>query len=81
VVGIGTLSANYTTLAPQIERFFQTGQMDASRQAFLDDLGVNYIFWGPDERALGSWDPHTASYLRQVFSQEGYTLFEYLKAQ
>jgi hypothetical protein len=81
VVGIGTLSANYSTLAPQIEQFFQTGQTDASRQAFLDDLGVNYIFWGPDERALGSWDPHTVSYLRQVFSHEGYTLFEYLKAQ
>jgi hypothetical protein len=42
----------------------------------LADYDVDWLFWGPVERKVGAFDPHTAPYLRQVYNSEGYVIFE-----
>jgi hypothetical protein len=79
VVGLGTLTANIATLLPQVESFYQPSTDDTERQAFLVSQGVAYVFWGPDEQVLGSWDPHQAAYMQEIFSQGKYHLFKVIR--
>jgi len=76
VIGLRTLTAGTATLEPAVQRFFQTGGSQAERLALLSGQGVDYVFWGPHERALGGWDPHTAPYLVRVFAQGEYQVFK-----
>ena len=58
-----------------IEQFFQSGTDDAWRQSLLHDSGLDYVFYGPLERALGDWNPAEAQYLIPVHREGGYTIF------
>jgi hypothetical protein len=46
-----------------VRRFFEADTDDAWRQALLEDYGIAYVFYGPEEQALGAWDIATAPYL------------------
>mgnify|MGYP000182656427 CR=1 FL=1 len=59
-----------------VARFFDATTDDAWRQRLLARYGVDVVFWGPAERALGTFDPRTAPYLRQVYAGQGYEIFE-----
>ena len=37
----------------------------------LAEYGVDYVLWGPAERALGEFDPGQAAYLRPIYDAEG----------
>jgi hypothetical protein len=76
VVGLRTLTAGIATLLPEVDRFYQPGTSLAERQALLASQGVDYVFWGPHERALGSWDPQDAPFLVRVFAQGEYEVFK-----
>lgn len=76
VVGLRTLTAGIATLLPEVERFYEPGTGLAERQALLVSQGVDYVFWGPHERALGSWDPQAAPSLVRVFEQGEYEVFK-----
>jgi hypothetical protein len=58
-----------------IQRFFQPDTDDAWRQSLLRDFGVDYVFYGPQERAVGTWDPATAPYLAPIYDGAGYTIY------
>jgi len=58
-----------------IDRFFDRAADDPWRERFLDQYGIDYVFWGPAERDLGRFDPHTAQYLRQAYQSEDYIVF------
>lgn len=47
--------------------FFDVVTTDAERKAILSDFGVDYVLWGTAERALGRFDPSSASYLSPCF--------------
>jgi hypothetical protein len=59
-----------------VARFFGATADDAWRQRLLTQYGIDYVFWGPQERRLGPFDPHTAPYLRLAYEAEGYAIFE-----
>ena len=54
-------------LSGQLSALFATTASDAQRRAMLRAWQVDWVWWGPRERALGSWDPRTAAYLEPVF--------------
>jgi len=58
-----------------VTRFFDATTDDIWRQRLLARYGVDVVFWGPAERALGAFDPRTASCLRQVYAGQGYAIF------
>ncbi len=49
-------------------RFFDAAVADAERAATVRAFGVDYVFHGPAERALGDYDPATAPWLSRAFS-------------
>jgi hypothetical protein len=59
-----------------VARFFDAATGDAWRRDLLAQYGVDYVFWGPQERALGAFDPLDAEYLVPIYDVGGYTLFE-----
>jgi len=63
VVGHGPESAKIAELLPRISAFYGSGTSAQTKLALLEELGVNYVFWGPHERTLGDWDPGTADFL------------------
>lgn len=73
-------SAHWVATAGYVEKlqatswFFRTADEDA-RQAFLHQLGVRYIVFGPGERAFGGAAPGSAA-IRPVFETEGLTIYE-----
>ncbi len=59
-----------------VARFFDEGTSDRWRYEMLTYYGVDYVFWGPAERALGNFDPYRATYyLWPVYEANGYAIF------
>ena len=75
VIGLGPESAGLAELEPRVKAFYSGTTSDIVRQELLADLAVEFVFWGPAERALGDWDPGTASYLDKVFQAGDYLIF------
>lgn len=48
---------------------------DEYRRQLVRDYGIRYVFHGEAERALGGWDPATASWLREVFRNDAATIY------
>ncbi|MCL4295964.1 MAG: hypothetical protein KJ077_09565 [Anaerolineae bacterium] len=50
-----------------VTTFFGSEMSDEERAALLQQYGVDYVFYGPAEQALGNYDPATSSLFSQVF--------------
>jgi len=75
-VGHGPESVHADEKKALVANFFDTATDDAWRRQLLMQYGVDYVFWGPAERALGAFDPRKAGYLRFMYERGEYTLFE-----
>ena len=72
--GLETVDADQK--AESVRRFFDVATDDTWRQQLLAHYSVDYVFWGPAERALGDLDPRQAPYLRQAYDAGRYAVFE-----
>ena len=76
VAGLGPESPHLAAQEAALRRFFSPDTPDGWRRAFLQKNHLQWVFWGPDERALGSWDPHRSAWLCLRYEQEGYAFWE-----
>lgn len=60
--------------------FFSTTASDADRQAMLKRYGITHLFYGPDEQAMGGFNPQSAPYLRLVFRYNDVTIYEVVES-
>ncbi len=67
LIGHGPESMNLSILRPRVEAFYQSTTSDSSRVRLLREFGVDYVVWGEQEAALGSWDPQNATYLKLTY--------------
>ncbi len=58
-----------------IATFFQPETSDAWRQALLREYGLDYLFYGPVEQALGGWTPANSQYLVPIWDRDGYQIY------
>lgn len=58
-----------------VEEFFAPGTDDARRERILQQYGVDYIFVGPAERALGGYDPRASSLFEEVFPSSSVSVY------
>ncbi len=72
VVGHGPESVGLDELLPRVEAFYRAETPSGEKVALLEDLGVDYVFWGPYERALGDWDPRRADFLSPFYQSDDY---------
>ncbi len=75
LIGHRPESAGIKEIEPRVKAFFQEGTTDINREALLKEFGVDYVFWGPEEREYGQWNPRSAGYLQEVFEEGTYTVF------
>ncbi len=74
-VGHWSLTAEMAERLADVSRFFDADASDAARLHLLQTFGVDYIYVGPDERALGRFDPARAPYLVPVYVSTGVQLY------
>ena len=79
VIGHGPETLHRYDLQREVEAFYTQATPDAQRQALIDRFDVRYVWWGPHERLLGSWNPAQADYLRLVGEEGDYMLFEVVR--
>ena len=70
-LGEDKLTARMEERRSQVSRFFDAAESDAARQELLRRFGVDYVFYGPEERKLGPYDPARAPFLQSVFEENG----------
>lgn len=75
VIGHGPETAGLEQLQPMVQGLFLSTTDNSTRQAFLRDHAVEYVFHGPHERALGTWDPGSAAFLLNVYETSDYVIF------
>jgi hypothetical protein len=78
VMGINTLSMDIYHMREEVKDFYSQENSDAQRVEFLNSFGVNYVFWGPQESMLGQWNPNSSLFLKKIYQQGGYSIFEYI---
>ena len=59
-----------------VEQFYDSETDDVWRRNLITTYDVRWVWWGPWERALGTFDPHEATYLRRAYDAGGYAVFE-----
>jgi hypothetical protein len=59
----------------RVSIFFNPATDDSQRQAILNEFGVDYVIYTPEEQALGTFNPDSASYLENVFSSGSATVY------
>lgn len=57
------------------ESFFQEATNDDSRQDLLAEYGISYVFHGPTERQIGSFDPSRVAYLEPTYSNPSVAIY------
>lgn len=76
IIGHGPESVGLAELQPRLESIFVEETLDLERLDLMTEFGVDYVFWGPNERLLGNWNPATADYLELLYTHSGYSIYE-----
>jgi len=80
LVGHGPESANLDELLLQVDAFYTNGTPDVKRLTLIEQFDIRYVFWGPEERAIGDWDPSRTAYLAAIYQQGEYEIFQQVTA-
>jgi len=68
-------TTDFDTKARELATFFDPATSDGWRRAFLGRYNIRYLFYGPEEQALGEFDPEGAPYLAGCYRQGRYTVY------
>lgn len=58
-----------------VTEFFAKETPDARRQQILEQYSVDYVFYGPSERALGGFDPSQSPLFVELFSSSSTNIY------
>ncbi|MGH2621849.1 MAG: hypothetical protein ACRDHG_14950 [Anaerolineales bacterium] len=75
VAGHGPETTGLAELLPQVEGFFKVEASDEDRQELVLAQQVDFLFYGPAERALGGWEPASWDCLRSLYDAAGYAIY------
>ncbi len=75
-VGHGPETVNSDEKRKLVKTFFDSATSDEWRRGLLQKYGVNYLYYGPAERATGAFSPGQAAYLKLVYENEVVKIFK-----
>jgi hypothetical protein len=76
VTGHGPESANLPFYLKQTDDYYQGNINQLQRDAFYKNLEIQYVFWGPNEKSIGGWNPSLDPNLTSIYNQSGYQIFK-----
>jgi hypothetical protein len=59
-----------------VSAFFGEAMTDRERIEFIGDMDIEYVWYGPNERELGSWDPIESDLLIRVYGKNDYEIYQ-----
>ena len=74
IIGLGPESAGQEELLPQVDAFYR-GMPEGDRRQFMRQHDIQWIFFGPLERKLGSLDPAEIGLVSLKYSESGYQIY------
>jgi len=74
-IGHGPETVFLATKQPRVTAFYQTAETDEDRRRLLNDGRIDYVIFGPHERALGNFDPTAVPYLQRQFETGNYAVY------
>jgi hypothetical protein len=75
VLGHWAETVDFATRRLEAEQFYAAATNDEWRKEFLSGYGVSYVWYGPQERRLGDFEPEKAAYLYPVYQEAQITIF------
>jgi hypothetical protein len=76
VIGHGPETPNLEELLPRVRAFFGPNMTESDRGELLAAQDVDFVFYGPLERADGGWGERTTLSMIEIGRQDGYILFQ-----
>ncbi len=74
-IGHPAITSHYEEKKRAVEAFFGDGMSDKERETFLREYNIAYVFYGPQERALGTFAPETKPFLEKVYGSSGVEIY------
>jgi hypothetical protein len=75
VLGHWAETVDYQGKQAAVALFYAAETSDGERRALAEVWGVDYVFHGVDEHALGDYDPATTSWLELVFQSGAVAIY------
>jgi len=69
-------TVDFFTKRDAVEEFFSDNTGDERRRQILSEKGVDFVFYGPAEKLLGSFEPAGRDYLVRVFEAGEVEIFQ-----
>ncbi len=73
--GHGPETINSDEKRQQADLFFNHKTTDEWRRALLEKFDIQYVYYGPDEKAAGDFAPEHAPYLEELYRNEEVQIF------
>ncbi|MEN6434588.1 MAG: hypothetical protein ABFD58_02095 [Anaerolineaceae bacterium] len=74
--GHGPESIDANSINQEVMNFFSDSYSQTEQIQFLMKYEISYVIWGPDERALGEWNPTSSHYLQLIYDANDYALYK-----
>jgi len=78
-IGHGVETLFFESKLMQMVWFYSTNNLDAKKIKFLQQGNIDYIFYSPNEKGIGDFNPAEKKYLKNVFSQEEVQIYQVIK--
>jgi hypothetical protein len=76
VIGHGPESANLVEFRVKVSAFYAGHFSHEDQLEFIDNQGIDFIFFGPEEHKLGALDLEELEYLKLAFQSGNYQIYE-----
>jgi len=77
-IGHGPESVKFQYFNQLVRDFYDNRTPTRDRLAIADQLDATFVFWGPNERDLGAFNPQEESFLSELYDKNGYSIYQIL---
>ncbi len=75
-VGHGVETLFFESKLARMAWFFSTNRFDNKKIKFLKHNRINYVFYSPNEKGIGKFNPDEKPYLKKVFQQGNTSIYQ-----
>jgi hypothetical protein len=81
LTGHGPESANLEVMEQNINRLYSGAFTDKIFADFMAQYAIDYVFYGPIEKAIGDWHPEQEARLQVIYDQPPYQVFRVIDTE
>jgi hypothetical protein len=76
LAGHGPESANLQEILPEVKGFYSGEKESLSQAAFIQYNGIDFIAFGPSEKAYGNWNNRPEDMIKIIYDKDGYQIYQ-----